>query len=143
LTPPTPQACPTTLWDVFGEQGHPVRATVSDMGPLLLARMLNLNETQAGVLQLVFKIADDNGLLLLDLKDLRAMCQHVGDNASHFTTEYGNISAASIGAIQRGLLQIEGKAATSSLASPCSTSPTSCKPTRTVRAWSTSWQPTS
>ncbi|MFP8777945.1 helicase HerA-like C-terminal domain-containing protein [Hydrogenophaga sp. RWCD_12] len=107
LTPTEPQACPTTLWDVFGEQGHPVRATISDMGPLLLARMLDLNETQAGVLNLVFKIADDNGLLLLDMKDLRAMLQHVGDNAKQFTTEYGNISAASIGAIQRGLLQIE------------------------------------
>ena len=107
LTPTAPQACPTTLWDVFGEQGHPVRATVSDMGPLLLSRMLDLNETQAGVLNLVFKIADDNGLLLLDMKDLRAMLQHVGDNAKQFTTEYGNISAASIGAIQRGLLQIE------------------------------------
>ncbi|MFZ2298136.1 MAG: helicase HerA-like domain-containing protein, partial [Aquabacterium sp.] len=104
---PAPQSCPTTLWDVFGEQGHPVRATISDMGPLLLGRMLNLNETQAGVLQLVFKVADDNGLLLLDLKDLRAMLQHVGDNASQFTTSYGNISPASIGAIQRGLLQIE------------------------------------
>jgi uncharacterized protein len=106
---PAPEfaAYPVTLWDVFGEQGHPVRATVSDLGPLLLARMLNLNETQAGVLQLVFKIADDDGLLLLDMKDLRAMCQHVGDNASSFTTEYGNISAASIGAIQRGLMQIE------------------------------------
>jgi DNA helicase HerA-like ATPase len=102
-------AFPTTLWDVFGEQGHPVRATVSDLGPLLLTRMLNLNETQAGVLQLVFKIADDDGLLLLDLKDLRAMCQWVGDNASEFTTEYGNISAASIGAIQRGLMQIEAQ----------------------------------
>lgn len=107
LEAPTPAACPATLWDVFGEQGHPVRATVSDMGPLLLSRMLALNETQQGVLQLVFKIADDNGLLLLDLKDLRAMLQHVGDNASQFTTEYGNVSAASIGAIQRGLLQIE------------------------------------
>ena len=104
---PEPLACPTTLWDVFGEQGHPVRATVSDMGPLLLSRMLGLNETQAGVLSLVFKIADDNHLLLLDMKDLRAMLQHVGDNARQFTTEYGNISAASIGAIQRGLLQIE------------------------------------
>jgi DNA helicase HerA-like ATPase len=104
---PTPTECPTTLWDVFGEQGHPVRATVSDMGPLLLARMLNLNETQTGVLNLMFKIADDNGLLLLDLKDLRAMLQHIGDNAKQFTTEYGNISAASVGAIQRGLLQIE------------------------------------
>ena len=109
LDAPTPVACPTTLWDVFGEQGHPVRATVSDMGPLLLARMLSLNDTQAGVLQLVFKIADDAGLLLLDLKDLRAMLQHVGDNASQFTTQYGNVSAASIGAIQRGLLQIEAQ----------------------------------
>ncbi len=109
LPTPTSQSCPTTLWDVFGAQGHPVRATVSDLGPLLLGRMLNLNETQEGVLQLVFKIADDQGLLLLDLKDLRAMCQHVGDNASQFTTEYGNISAASIGAIQRGLLQIESQ----------------------------------
>jgi DNA helicase HerA-like ATPase len=107
LPEPTPLACPTTLWDVFGESGHPVRATVSDMGPLLLSRMLALNETQAGVLNLVFKIADDHGLLLLDMKDLRAMLQHVGDNAKAFTTEYGNISAASIGAIQRGLLQIE------------------------------------
>jgi DNA helicase HerA-like ATPase len=107
LTPPQPFACPTTLWDVFGEQGHPVRATVSDMGPLLLGRMLGLNETQSGVLNLVFKIADDNGLLLLDLKDLRAMLRHVGDNAGQFTTEYGNISAASIGIVQRGLLQIE------------------------------------
>jgi hypothetical protein len=105
-----PLACPVTLWDVFGEQGHPVRATVSDMGPLLLARMLNLNETQAGVLQIVFRVADANGLLLLDLKDLRAMLQHVGDNAGQFTTEYGNISAASVGAIQRGLLQIESQA---------------------------------
>jgi len=104
---PDPVACPTTLWDVFGEQGHPVRATVSDMGPLLLARMLNLNDTQTGVLNLIFKIADDNGLLLLDMKDLRAMLQHVGDNAKQFTTEYGNISSASIGAIQRGLMQIE------------------------------------
>nr|WP_315463948.1 helicase HerA-like domain-containing protein [uncultured Rhodoferax sp.] len=104
---PAFSAFPTTLWDVFGQQGHPVRATVSDLGPLLLARMLNLNDTQAGVLQLVFKIADDDGLLLLDMKDLRAMCQDVGDNAAHYTTEYGNISAASIGAIQRGLMQIE------------------------------------
>ena len=107
LALPEPLACPTTLWDVFGEQGHPVRATISDMGPLLLGRMLNLNETQLGVLNLVFKIADDNGLLLLDLKDLRAMLQYVGDNAKDFTTQYGNISSASVGAIQRGLLTIE------------------------------------
>jgi hypothetical protein len=104
---PQPLAFPTTLWDVFGEQGHPVRATVSDLGPLLLSRMLNLNDTQSGVLQLVFKVADDNGLLLLDMKDLRAMCQHVGENAKQFTTEYGNISPASVGAIQRALLQVE------------------------------------
>ncbi|MDP2094610.1 MAG: DUF853 family protein, partial [Hydrogenophaga sp.] len=106
---PEPQsvACPVTLWDVFGEQGHPVRATVSDMGPLLLSRMLALNETQGGVLNLAFRIADDHGLLLLDMKDLRAMLQHLGDNTSQFTTKYGNISAASIGAIQRGLMQVE------------------------------------
>ncbi len=109
LPTPEPLACPATLWDVFGEQGHPVRATVSDLGPLLLARMLNLNETQAGVLNIVFRIADAQGLLLLDLKDLRTMLQFVGDNAKQFTTEFGNISAASVGAIQRGLLQIESQ----------------------------------
>ncbi|AYH42238.1 helicase HerA-like domain-containing protein [Azoarcus sp. DN11] len=107
ITEYTPRANPVVFWDVFGAGGHPVRATISDMGPLLIARLLNLNDTQAGVLQLVFKIADDNGLLLLDLKDLRAMIQHVGDNAKSFTTEYGNVSAASIGAIQRGLLALE------------------------------------
>ena len=106
---PAPIACPTTLWDVFSEQGHPVRATVSDMGPLLLSRMLDLNDTQTGVLNIVFRIADDNGMLLLDLKDLRAMLQYVGENASQFTTQYGNISSASVGAIQRGLLQIESQ----------------------------------
>jgi uncharacterized protein len=102
----SPAKYPVTFWDVTGAQGHPVRATISDMGPVLLARLLNLNDTQAGVLQLVFKIADDNGLLLLDLKDLRAMIQHVGEHAKDFTTEYGNVSAASIGAIQRGLLSL-------------------------------------
>ena len=105
------EACPVVFWDVFGVSGHPVRATVSDMGPLLLSRLLGLNDTQEGVLNLVFKIADDNGLLLLDTKDLRAMLQHVGENASQFTTEYGNVSAASIGAIQRGLLTLEGQGA--------------------------------
>ncbi len=113
LPEPSFTAFPATFWDIFANdksgQGHPVRATVSDLGPLLLSRLLNLNETQQGVLQLVFKIADDQGLLLLDMKDLRAMCQHVGDNTSSFTTEYGNISAASIGAIQRGLMQIESQ----------------------------------
>ena len=109
IATPDFQAFPTTLWDVFGESGHPVRATISDLGPLLLSRMLNLNETQAGVLQLVFKIADNQGMLLLDMKDLRAMCQAIGDNASDYTTSYGNISPASIGAIQRGLLQTEAQ----------------------------------
>ena len=102
-----PCAYPVAFWDVFGAAGHPVRATISDMGPLLLARLLGLNETQEGVLQIVFRIADDQGLLLLDLKDLRAMVQHVGENAKEFTTGYGNVSAASIGAIQRGLLTLE------------------------------------
>ncbi|MCK9387101.1 MAG: DUF853 domain-containing protein [Sulfuritalea sp.] len=102
-----PQANPVMFWDVFGESGHPVRATISDMGPLLLGRLLNLNDTQGGVLQLVFKVADDQGLLLLDLKDLRAMVQHVGEHAADYKTQYGNVSAASIGAIQRGLLTLE------------------------------------
>ena len=104
-------ACPVVFWDVYGKSGHPVRATASDMGPLLLARMLGLNETQEGVLNLVFRIADDRGLLLLDVKDLRAMLQYVGENAAQFTTEYGNVSAASIGAIQRGLLALESQGA--------------------------------
>jgi uncharacterized protein len=102
-----PSASPAVFWDVFGKSGHPVRTTISDMGPLLLARLLNLNETQSAVLTLVFKVADDNGLLLLDLKDLRAMVQFVGDNAKALTTAYGNISVASIGAIQRGFLSLE------------------------------------
>jgi DNA helicase HerA-like ATPase len=103
--------CPVQFWDLYGKGGTPVRATVSDMGPLLLGRMLGLNETQEGVLGLVFKIADDQGLLLLDLKDLRAMLQHVGDNAAQFKTEYGNVSTSSIGAIQRGLLALENQGA--------------------------------
>src|SRR5436190_7792163 len=110
LTPES-AACPVIFWDVYGKNGHPVRATVSDMGPLLLGRMLGLNETQEGVLAVVFKVADDNGLLLLDMKDLRAMLQHVGDNAAHFKTEYGNVSPASIGIIQRGLLELENQGA--------------------------------
>ncbi|TSE35366.1 helicase HerA-like domain-containing protein [Tepidimonas charontis] len=111
ITPPTPAACPVTLWDVFGERGHPLRATVSDMGPLLLARLLDLNDVQTGVLTLAFRIADDQGLLLLDLKDLRALLQHLGDNARTYTTQYGTISAASIGAIQRALLALEQQGA--------------------------------
>jgi DNA double-strand break repair helicase HerA and related ATPase len=111
LAKPAWRACPVEFWDMFGASGHPVRATVSDMGPLLLSRMLNLNETQSGVLTLVFKIADDAGLLLLDAKDLRAMLQFVGENAGQFTTDYGNISAASIGAIQRALLTLDEQGA--------------------------------
>ena len=103
----SPQGYPVAFWDVFGEQGHPVRTTVSEMGPLLLSRILNLNDVQSGVLTIAFKIADDTGLLLLDFKDLRAMIQFVGDNADQFKTQYGNISTASIGAIQRSLLALE------------------------------------
>jgi uncharacterized protein len=115
---PESAACPVIFWDVYGKAGHPVRATISDMGPLLLGRMLGLNETQAGVLAVVFKIADDNGLLLLDLKDLRAMLQHVGDNAAQFKTEYGNVSSASIGIIQRGLLTLESQGGTQFFGEP-------------------------
>jgi DNA helicase HerA-like ATPase len=100
-------ASPVEFWDVFGDSGQPVRATVSDMGPLLLSRLLGLNDTQRGVLTLTFKIADDAGLLLLDLKDLRAMLTFVAENARSFTTEYGNISVASVGAIQRALLEVD------------------------------------
>ena len=99
--------CPVVFWDLFGQKGHPVRTTISEMGPLLLSRILSLNDTQSGVLSLVFRIADDNGLMLLDLKDLQAMLRHVGNSAGEYTTQYGNISAASVGAIQRGLLQLE------------------------------------
>lgn len=111
LTDFAPQAASVVFWDVYGQLGHPVRATISDMGPLLLARLLNLNEVQAGVLTVVFKVADDQGLLLLDLKDLRSMIQYVGDNAEQFNTAYGKVSTASIGAIQRGLLELEQQGA--------------------------------
>lgn len=106
-----PHDNPVMLWDIFGQQGHPVRATVTDLGPLLLARLLGLNEVQSGVLQIIFRIADDQGLLLLDFKDLRAMTQYIGDNAKAFQTQYGNISSASVGAIQRGLLALEQQGA--------------------------------
>jgi len=100
---------PVVFWDVFGQEGHPVRATISEMGPLLLGRLLNLNDTQEGVLNIVFKIADEGGLLLLDLKDLRAMLQYVADNADRFKTQYGNVSSASAGTIQRNLLALESQ----------------------------------
>ena len=105
------EASPVVFWDVFGEHGHPVRATVSEMGPLLLGRLLDLNDTQEGVLNMVFKIADESGMLLLDLKDLRSMLQYVADNADQFKTQYGNVSAASAGAIQRNLLALESQGA--------------------------------
>ena len=111
LTSHSFSGCPVTFWDILGELGHPVRTTISEMGPLLLSRLLNLNDTQSGVLSLVFKVADDNGLLLLDLKDLRAMLQHVADNATQLRAQYGNVSAASIGAIQRNLLTLEEQGA--------------------------------
>jgi DNA helicase HerA-like ATPase len=103
----SPAGYPVTFWDLYGEEGHPVRSTVSEMGPLLLSRLLNLNDTQSGVLQIAFKYADDNRLLLLDLKDLRSLLQYVGDNRQAITTAYGNVSPASVGAIQRGLLTLE------------------------------------
>lgn len=105
------QGYPVLFWDVFAGQGHPVRTTISEMGPLLLSRLLGLNETQTGVMNLVFKIADDNGLLLLDTKDLKSMLEYVGENASEFTTEYGTVSKPTIGAIQRGLLTLEQQGA--------------------------------
>jgi len=101
------EGVPVTFWDVYGEQGHPARTTISEMGPLLLSRLLNVNDTQRGVLDLVFRVADDNGWLLLDLKDLRSMLQFVADNAAEFRTLYGNVSAASVGAIQRRLIGLE------------------------------------
>lgn len=111
MTDHTPAASPVMFWDVYGVKGHPVRTTVAEMGPLLLARMLNLNDVQSGVLNAIFKIADDQGWLLLDLKDLRAMSQHCAQNSAQYQTEYGNISSASVGAIQRALLQLETEGA--------------------------------
>ena len=105
------EGCPVRFYDVFGEQGHPMRTTVSNMGPQLLARLMGLNDIQTGVMNIVFKVADDRGLLLLDLKDLRAMLGYVGEHASEFTATYGNVSAASIGAIQRALLELENEGA--------------------------------
>ena len=107
-----PQAMPTIFWDLFGERGHPIRATISEMGPLLLARMLDLNDVQSGILDIVFKVADDEGLLLIDLKDLRAMLGHVAGNAKEYGAVYGNIAAASVGAIQRALLRLENQGGT-------------------------------
>ena len=111
IADPQFQACPVRFFDVFGEQGHPMRSTISRMGPQMLGRLMDLNETQTGVLNIVFRIADDNGLLLIDLKDLRAMLNFVGQNAADFTTQYGNVTSASVGAIQRALLELENQGA--------------------------------
>ncbi len=111
IADPQFQACPVRFFDVFGEQGHPMRSTISRMGPQMLGRLMDLNETQTGVLNIVFRIADDNGLLLIDLKDLRAMLNFVGQNAAEFTTKYGNVTQASVGAIQRALLELENQGA--------------------------------
>jgi uncharacterized protein len=113
-----PDEFPVVFWDVFGEQGHPVRATVSDMGPILLSRMMELNETQEGVLNIAFRIADNEGLKILDLKDLRAVLQYVADNSASLQTSYGNVSAATVGTIQRQLLVLEAQGATSFLGEP-------------------------
>ena len=111
IADPQFQASPVRFYDVFGQQGHPIRATVSQMGPQLLSRLLGLNETQDGVLNIVFRVADERGLLILDLKDLRAMLDYVSKHAKEFTTQYGNISTATVGAIQRALLQLENQGA--------------------------------
>ena len=111
ISDPQFQACPVRFFDVYGEQGHPMRSTISRMGPEMLGRLMDLNETQTGVLNIVFKIADDNGLLLIDLKDLRAMLNFVGQNAAEYTTQYGNVTSASVGAIQRALLALENQGA--------------------------------
>lgn len=114
----TPRGCPVRFWDVFAEEGLPMRATISEMGPLLLGRLLDLNDTQSGVLTLAFRVADDKGLMLLDLKDLRAMVQEVGDNAKELKTQYGNVASASVGAIQRALLRMEEEGATKLFGEP-------------------------
>lgn len=111
ITNPQFQSCPVRFFDVYGEQGHPMRATISEMGPELLTRLLELNDTQAGILNIVFRVADDRGLLIIDMKDLRSMLDYVGQHAKEYTTRYGNISSASIGAIQRALLQLESQGA--------------------------------
>ncbi|MBQ7772380.1 MAG: DUF853 family protein [Bacteroidales bacterium] len=118
MTPPEFGNCPVRFFDVYGEQGHPMRTTVSDMGPQLLSRLLQLNETQEGVLNIVFRIADDRGLLLIDMKDLRSMLNYVAENAKQYTASYGNISAQSVGAIQRALLTLENEGADKFFAEP-------------------------
>lgn len=118
ITAPEFGSCPVRFFDVYGEQGHPMRTTVSEMGPQLLARLLELNETQTGILNIVFRIADDRGLLLIDMKDLRSMLDYVAKNAKQYTSSYGNISSQSVGAIQRALLTLENQGADKFFAEP-------------------------
>ena len=118
ITSPEFGSCPVRFFDVFGEQGHPMRTTVSEIGPQLLARLLELNETQTGILNIVFRIADDRGLLLIDMKDLRSMLDYVAKNAKQYTSTYGNITAQSVGAIQRALLTLENEGADKFFAEP-------------------------
>ena len=135
----TYEACPVAFWDLLGEQGHPIRTTVSEIGPLLLARLLELNDTQEGVLNVLFELADDEGLLLLDLKDLRSMLAHVAERASELSTIYGNVSKASIGAIQRRLLVLERQGGENFLANQPWTFATLFGPPPTVEEWSIFW----
>ena len=118
ITSPEFGSCPVRFFDVFGEQGHPMRTTVSEMGPQLLSRLLELKETQEGILNIVFRIADDRGLLLIDMKDLRSMLNYVAENARQYTASYGNITAQSVGAIQRALLTLENQGADKFFAEP-------------------------
>jgi DNA helicase HerA-like ATPase len=136
-------ACPAVFWDLYGEQGHPIRTTISEMGPLLLSRLMGLNDTQEGVLTIAFRYADDNGLLLIDLPDLQAVLAACAQDAGALALKYGNVTKASVGAIQRQLLGLESQGRTVSLASPPSRSTISSMSTKTGRASSTCWPPTS
>ena len=132
-------ACPTVFWDLFGEKGHPLRATISEMGPLLLSRLLRLNDTQEGVLNIAFQVADDEGLLLLDLKDLRALLTFVADSAAALTTTYGTVSKQSVGAIQRRLLVLDQQQADAFFGEPALDLYDFLRTDRTGAAWSMCW----
>lgn len=134
IADPQFQSCPVRFFDVFGEQGHPMRATISQMGPQLLSRLMQLNETQDGVLNIVFRIADERGLLLDDLKDLRSMLDWVSQHAKEYRTKYGTVTSMSIGSIQRALLQLENQERRSFSAYPHLISMTCCRLTLQVKA---------
>jgi len=137
-----PDRFSTVFWDVFGEQGHPVRATVSEMGPLLLSRMMDLNDVAEGVLNIVFKVADEQGLLLLDMKDLRAMLSYIAEHAAELTTQYGNVSKATVGTIQRQLLVLENQGGSHFFGEPALALKDFMRTDANGRAWSISWSPT-